>query len=128
MKQKMSKKGASATHGNIKADLQNQAGTTLFNANSEEKSCKLKVTDSNRSLENMKENSDSEGGTEGMVTLSNESHIESNIGSIREFSIHTKKNRDSVQESSNREEQKMTPDSRRKTSYKSRQNMLYYSH
>jgi hypothetical protein len=79
-------------------------------------------------LENMKDNSDSEGVAEGMITLSNESHIESNIGSIREFSIHTKINRDSVQNSSNREEHKMTPESRRKHSYKSRQNMLYYSH
>jgi hypothetical protein len=38
MKRNISKKGVSVTHGSIKSDLQNQAGTTLFNANSEEKS------------------------------------------------------------------------------------------
>lgn len=80
--------------------LQDQAGTTTINALSEEKSQKLKITESNRSCENNKdeESFQSDEDTEGMMTFINEN--DSSAGKIREFNTNTKKERDHIQSSS----------------------------
>lgn len=69
---------------------------------SEEKSLKLKVTESNKSCENNKdeESFQSDEDTEGMMTFINES--DSSAGKIREFNTNTKKARDIIQSSSAR--------------------------
>lgn len=123
----------SVTQDDPKEDLQNQAGTTGYNQNFDEKSLKLKITESNRSQENNKdeESSDSDVETDGMISFSNDSQIESNVGSIREFSINTKMNRDTLQESSARKERlKTSPDIRggKTKNKRSRQTLVPYDY
>lgn len=101
----ISKRVHNAVEGG-KENLPDQAGTS-FDQKYDEKSMHLKITDSIQSNEDEnKEDSTSspeDGGSEGVVSFSYDARGGgSSIGSVREFSVKTKMNRDSIQSSSAR--------------------------
>lgn len=85
----------------IKDFFQDQSGTRVYNRTSDEKSLKLKATESSRS--GGRNHEDSESETEGIVSIDNENVRDRNIALRREFNFITKEARDSIQGSSRKD-------------------------
>lgn len=91
-----------STMGATPQDLDNlfqeQVKDRIHHQTSEENIKKLSYFESNESNEEKDIESDSE--TDGVISIINDSFPPNSIGSIREFSINTKENRDSLQDQS----------------------------
>ncbi|CAI2383206.1 unnamed protein product [Moneuplotes crassus] len=85
----------------IKDFFQDQSGTRMYNRTSDEKSLKLKATESSRS--GCLNHEDSESETEGIVSIDNENVRDRNVALRREFNFITKEARDSIQDSSRKD-------------------------
>ena len=85
----------------LKDFFHDQSGTHI--KVSEEKSMKLKMTESSKSNLDNEDDEDDED-TDGLCIFTQDTHLEKNIGIVREFNTLTKENRDSIQESSKRGE------------------------
>ena len=113
-----------------KDDLQSQSGTTNL-LRMEENSQKVKFADlsspNQKKLNNLQVFNESDDESEGLFSnLSQINETDSNVGSIREFCINTKINRDTIQSSSSRFDYKYDnfksySDSK---TFRSRQNLL----